>query len=93
MPLNKITTTTGAMLTATLVIAAAAVLMFPLSPQAQAQRQQIDTVDEIVHEATGGAASENDVRFHQALCTVGISSTALDSLGGCDALPPIGSSD
>jgi hypothetical protein len=37
------------------------------------------------------SASENDVRFHQALCTVGISSTALESLGGCAALPPIGS--
>jgi hypothetical protein len=60
---------------------------------AQTQREQIDTVDEIVHGATGGAASENDVRFHQALCTAGISSTALESLGGCEALPPIGSSD
>jgi hypothetical protein len=60
---------------------------------AQTQREQIDTVDEIVHGATGGAASVNDVRFHQALCTVGISSTALESLGGCEALPPIGSSD
>ena len=58
---------------------------------AQTQSEQIDTVDEIVHGATGGAASENDVRFHQALCTVGISSTALESLGGCEALPPIGS--
>ena len=60
---------------------------------AQRRQEQIDTVDEIVHGTTGGLASEPDVRFHEALCTVGISSTALESLGGCDALPPIGSSD
>ena len=60
---------------------------------AQTQREQIDTVDEIVHGATGGVASEPDVRFHQALCTAGISTTAVESLGGCDALPPIGGSD
>jgi len=55
-------------------------------------REEIDIADEAVHGAVG-AGSENDITFHQALCTVGISSTALDELGGCAALPPIGSDD
>jgi hypothetical protein len=76
---------------ATMLIVALGTIGTTATAFAQTETQQIDTVDEIVHGATGGAASENDVRFHQALCTVGISSTALDSLGGCDALPPIGS--
>ena len=59
---------------------------------AQPIREDIDLVDEAVHGAVG-AGSENDIVFHQALCTVGISSTALDELGGCEALPPIGSDD
>jgi hypothetical protein len=76
---------------ATILVLALGTIGTTATAFAQTQEEQIDTVDEIVHGATGGAASENDVRFHQALCTVGISSTALESLGGCEALPPIGS--
>ena len=56
-------------------------------------RQQIDTADEIVHGAVG-LGSQTDVRFHQALCAAGISTTALEENvpGGCAGLPPIGSS-
>ena len=55
----------------------------------------IDLVDELVHETfppdEGQPVSDEDVQFHQALCLGGISSTALEGLGGCEALPPLGS--
>jgi hypothetical protein len=76
---------------ATMLVMALGTIGTTATAFAQTQTEQIDTADEIIHGATGGAASENDVRVHQALCTVGISSTALESLGGCEALPPIGS--
>jgi hypothetical protein len=53
----------------------------------------IEIADEAVHEANppeeGEAASEEDIRFHQALCEVGITTQALEELGGCEILPPL----
>jgi hypothetical protein len=54
----------------------------------------IEIADEAVHEAfppeEGEEVSEEDVLFHQGLCAVGISTEALDELGGCEVLPPFG---
>ena len=53
----------------------------------------IEIADQAVHEANppeeGEAASEEDIRFHQALCEVGITTQALEELGGCEILPPL----
>ncbi len=57
----------------------------------------IETLDRLIHEADppeeGQQVSETDVAFHQGLCQVGISTEALDELGGCEALPPLGQDD
>jgi hypothetical protein len=57
----------------------------------------IEIADEAVHEAfppeEGEEVSEEDVLFHQGLCAVGISTEALDELGGCEVLPPFGEDD
>ena len=48
----------------------------------------IETADEAVH-AIFGLGSEEDVLIHQGLCAGGISTEALEEVGGCEALPPI----
>jgi hypothetical protein len=48
----------------------------------------IETADEAVH-GIFGLGTEGDVLFHQGLCAGGISTEALDEVGGCEALPPI----
>jgi len=54
----------------------------------------IEIADEAVHEAfppeEGQEVSEEDILFHQGLCAVGISTEALEELGGCEVLPPFG---
>ena len=61
------------------------------------QQAAIEIADQAVHEAfppeEGEEVSEQDVRFHQGLCAVGISTEALDELGGCEVLPPFGEDD
>ena len=58
------------------------------------QQAAIEIADEAVHGAfppeEGEEVSEEDVLFHQGLCAVGISTEALDELGGCEVLPPFG---
>jgi hypothetical protein len=58
------------------------------------QQEAIEIADQAVHEAfppeAGQEVSEEDVLFHQGLCAVGISTEALDELGGCEVLPPFG---
>jgi hypothetical protein len=53
----------------------------------------IEIADEAIHERfppeEGEAASEEDIRFHQALCEAGITTEALEELGGCEILPPL----
>jgi hypothetical protein len=79
-----------------LAVASALVLMMgPMLLQgASAQRQDaIEIADQAVHETfppeEGQQVSEEDVLFHQALCQVGITTEALEELGGCDVLPPL----
>jgi hypothetical protein len=48
--------------------------------------------DENVHENTG-PVSEQDVVFHTGLCQAGITTEALEELGGCDILGSPGQSD
>ena len=48
----------------------------------------IEIADEAVHE-NSGPGSEQDILFHQALCEAGITTEALEELGGCDILPPL----
>jgi len=61
------------------------------------ENSAIETADQIIHEAVepeeGQQVSDTDLAFHQALCQVGITTEALESLGGCDVLPPIGQND
>jgi hypothetical protein len=45
----------------------------------------LERADEAIHEFQD---PEDDIEFHQALCLAGISTKALDELGGCEALPP-----
>lgn len=45
----------------------------------------LERADEAIHEFQD---PEDDIEFHQALCLAGISTEALDELGGCEALPP-----
>jgi hypothetical protein len=53
----------------------------------------IEIADEAIHEANppeeGEVASEDDIQFHQALCEGGITTEALEELGGCEILPPL----
>jgi hypothetical protein len=53
----------------------------------------IERAEQAVHEAfppeEGEVASQEDIRFHQALCAVGITTQALEELGGCEILPPL----
>ena len=61
------------------------------------QQEAVEIADQVIHEVfppeEGEQVSEEDVVFHQALCTVGISTEALDELGGCEVLPPLGEDD
>jgi hypothetical protein len=63
----------------------------------EAQQAGIERADQAVHEAfppeEGEQVSEEDVLFHQGLCAAGITTEALEELGGCDALPPLVESD
>jgi hypothetical protein len=45
----------------------------------------LERADEAIHEFKD---PEDDIEFHQVLCLAGISTEALDELGGCEALPP-----
>ncbi len=53
----------------------------------------IEILDGAVHERfppeEGEVASEQDIRFHQVLCEAGITTQALEGLGGCEILPPL----
>ena|ERR671919_519481 len=46
--------------------------------------------DDVEEEDGENDVEEEDVLFHQGLCAVGISTEALDELGGCEVLPPFG---
>ncbi|HEU4444242.1 MAG TPA: hypothetical protein VFR94_06185 [Nitrososphaeraceae archaeon] len=54
---------------------------------------RIEIADRAVHETfepeEGEQVSDTDLAFHQGLCQVGITTEALEELGGCDALPPL----
>jgi len=55
------------------------------SEDQSASPSSIERADEAIHEFQD---PEDDIEFHQALCLAGISTEALDELGGCEALPP-----
>jgi hypothetical protein len=56
---------------------------------AQTFNPGIELADELVHEF----APEADIPFHQGLCVAGITTEALEELGGCEILPPLIESD
>lgn len=58
---------------------------------AQPEEPGIETADKNVHDNTGDL-SDQDFAFHEGLCQGGISTDALDKLGGCDILDPPGNS-
>ncbi|HKI09033.1 MAG TPA: hypothetical protein VKA09_11600 [Nitrososphaeraceae archaeon] len=80
---------------ATMFIVAVGTLGTAATAFAQTTNSGIEILDQLVHEQyppeEGQQVSDEDVRFHQVLCLGGISTEALESLGGCEALPPIGS--
>jgi hypothetical protein len=50
--------------------------------------------DENVHNnVPGGLGGDIDKKFHEGLCQGGLSTDALDSIGGCDVLTDPGNSD
>ena len=55
----------------------------PAQAQEDPAREGLDTADKRVHENTE-FGSDQDVRFHEGLCQGGHSTTALDSLDGCN---------
>jgi len=77
---------------ATILIAALGTIGTAATAFAQPDQSSIELADRLLHEATGAGSSE-DIRFHQGLCLAGITTEALEELGGCEILPPIGQSD
>ncbi len=77
---------------ATILIAALGTVGTAATAFAQPQPPGIETADENVHENTG-SVSPQDIVFHEGLCQAGITTEALESLGGCDILTSPGQSD
>jgi hypothetical protein len=82
----------------TVAVALATVGTTATSAFAQSDDQSgIEIADQLIHQADepeeGQQVSDTDLAFHQSLCLAGISTEALDELGGCEALPPLGQDD
>jgi hypothetical protein len=71
---------------ATVLIVALGTIGTTATAFAQTFNPGIELADELVHEF----APEADIPFHQGLCEAGITTEALEELGGCEILPPIG---
>jgi hypothetical protein len=76
---------------ATVLIVALGTIGTAATAFAQTTSPGIELADRLLHEATGAGGSE-DIRFHQGLCQAGITTEALEELGGCEILPPLGQS-
>ena len=76
---------------AAMVIATVSVAI-PASADKSSASEGVEKADDKVHENTG-AVSDQDVRFHEGLCEGGITTEALENLGGCDILTPPGESE
>jgi len=74
---------------ATVLIVAVGALGTTAPAFAQTFNPGIERADELVHEF----APEADIVFHQGLCLAGITTEALEELGGCEILPPLIESD
>jgi hypothetical protein len=74
---------------ATVVIVALGTIGTTTTAFAQTFNPGVEIADELVHEF----APEADIPFHQGLCQAGITTEALEELGGCEILPPIGETD
>ena len=74
---------------ATILIAALGTIGTAATAFAQPNQEGIELSDRLLHEATG-AGGQTDIVFHQGLCLAGITTEALEELGGCEVLPPIG---
>ena len=76
---------------ATIVIVALGTIGTTATAFAQTTNPGVEIADRLLHEATGAGSSE-DIHFHQGLCQAGITTEALEELGGCEILPPLGQS-
>jgi hypothetical protein len=76
---------------ATILIVALGTIGTTATAFAQTTDPGIELADRLLHEATGAGSTE-DIHFHQGLCQAGITTEALEELGGCEILPPIGQS-
>ena len=74
---------------ATLIVVALGSLGTTAPAFAQTFNPGVEIADELVHEF----APEADIIFHQGLCQAGITTEALEELGGCEILPPLVESD
>ena len=74
---------------ATVVIVALGTIGTTATAFAQTFHPGVEIADELVHEF----APEADIPFHQGLCQAGITTEALEELGGCEILPPLIESD
>jgi len=77
---------------ATMFIVALGTIGTAATAFAQTEEETEDSI-EIADQAVHEFANEQDVPFHQALCEVGITTEALEELGGCEILPPLVGSD
>jgi hypothetical protein len=72
---------------ATMFIVALGTIGTAATAFAQTEEDETEDSIEIADQAVHEFANEQDVPFHQALCEVGITTEALEELGGCDILP------
>jgi hypothetical protein len=78
---------------ATMFIVALGTIGTAATAFAQTEEEETEDSIEIADQAVHEFANEQDVPFHQALCEVGITTEALEELGGCEILPPLVGSD
>jgi hypothetical protein len=74
---------------ATILIVALGTVGTAATAFAEPNQAGIERADRLLHEAAG-AGSQTDIVFHQGLCRAGITTEALEELGGCEILPPTG---
>jgi hypothetical protein len=67
-------------------------MAIPALADKDSSSEGVEKADDKVHENTG-PVSDQDVRFHEGLCEAGITTEALEDLGGCDILTPPGESE
>jgi hypothetical protein len=70
------------------MITAVTTMSIPVLADKSSAQNGINTADVNVHNHTpGGFTGKQDLNFHVGTCNGGISTTALNGIGGCSILP------